>query len=457
MTEQAQVLLVDDDEAVLMAGRQTLELAGFAVTCFDSAEQVLDHVSPGFLGVLVTDIRMPRVDGLTLMRQALDVDGDLPVVVVTGHGDVPTAVAAMRDGAYDFLEKPFAAEHLVDVIRRATEKRRLVLENRLLRTQLDGNGLDSVLIGKTDAIETLRNEIRTLAATDADIVIMGETGSGKELVARCLHEHGHRAKGPLVSINCGAIPEQIIEAELFGYEAGAFTGAAKQRVGRLEYASGGTVFLDEIESMPIDLQVKLLRVIEERALERLGSNTRIDLDIRILAASKVDLLAACERGQFRHDLYFRLNVVQLRVPPLRERIADVPLLFALFVARACERHRRDPPGTSPGTTADLLAYAWPGNVREFKNAAERHALGLALGLAADDAASLADGTAGAGLSERVKAFEKDAITRELLRQNGNVTATCDALKLPRKTLYDKMQKYGLRRDAFVGDQEKTRA
>ena len=445
MALDAKVILVDDDAAVRRAGRQALELAGYDVECFGSPDGVADRLSWSMNAVLLSDIKMPDIDGLTLMGQVLAVDPEFPVVLITGHGDVAMAVSAMRAGAYDFIEKPFASQILVDVTRRALEKRRLVLENRSLRAELEGLGsLDSRILGKAKAMEGLRQEIRMLAETDADVLVTGETGSGKELVARALHDLGRRSAKPFVAVNCGALPATIIESELFGHEAGAFTGAVKRRIGKFEHADGGTLLLDEIESMPLDLQVRLLRVLQERSVERLGSNQSIGLDLRIIAAAKRDLRAASAAGDFREDLFYRLAVAPLRVPPLRERAEDIPLLFQHFLMRAARRLQRDSPLVTPDLTAALMAHSWPGNVRELQNAAERVALGLNLDVG-DPAQSEETRTA---LPARVEAFERSVIEQELARHDGSVTATCEALALPRKTLYDKIQKYGLKPAAF---------
>lgn len=455
MTE-GQVFFVDDEEPLRHAVKQGLELCGHPVTCFAAARQAEAQLNRNLYGVLVTDITMPDMDGLALLRRALEIDPALPVVLVTGHGDVPLAVEAMRAGAYDFIEKPFDTSHLASVVARALDKRRLVLENRALREELEtGGGLDARLVGRTPAMEHLRVQLQALAETDADVLVTGETGSGKEVVARALHDFGPRAKGPFVAINCGALPAEMIESELFGHEAGAFTSAQKQRIGKLEFANGGTVLLDEIESMPLDLQVKLLRAIEQRSIERLGSNKSVALDLRFVAASKEDLLTACREGRFREDLYYRLNVVALQVPPLRERREDIPLLFHHLAREARARYRREIPDPDDRHLSDLLSYDWPGNVRELRNAADRFVLGLGAvvpgAVATGDAASpAAEGSTGEGpLAGRLEAVEKAILEAELRRQGGSLKATYEALGLSRKTLYDKLQRHGLKREDFV--------
>lgn len=317
---RTQVLLIDDDPHLRQALSQTLDLAGLKVLALGDAQGVAEKIEKDWPGVVVSDIRMPGIDGLELLRQLRERDPDLPVLLITGHGDVPLAVQAMRAGAYDFLEKPFPSDQLLDSVRRALGLRRLVLENRSLRLALsDRQQLSARLVGQSPAMQRLREQIGALAATNADVLILGETGAGKEVVARALHDLSARRDGPFVAINAGALAESVVESELFGHEQGAFTGAQKRRIGKFEFANGGTVFLDEIESMSLDVQVKLLRLLQERVVERLGANQLIPLDIRVIAATKEDLRQAADQGRFRADLYYRLNVASLRIPPLRER------------------------------------------------------------------------------------------------------------------------------------------
>uniref|UniRef100_UPI002B1E2EBB sigma-54-dependent transcriptional regulator n=2 Tax=Pseudomonas oryzihabitans TaxID=47885 RepID=UPI002B1E2EBB len=352
---QAQVYLVDDEASIREAVRQWLELSGHQVRLFARAEECLAAVTPDFAGVVVSDVRMPGMDGLALLERLQALDRDLPVILLTAHGDVALAVSAMRQGAYDFLEKPFSPEALLGDLGRALEKRRLVLENRQLHRRVDDQSvLARRLLGVSPGIVRLRQQILDLAPTPVNVLLRGETGSGKELVARCLHDVGPRAGKAFVALNCAAIPEQLFESELFGHESGAFTGAQGKRIGKLEYANGGTLFLDEIESMPLAQQVKLLRVLQEQRLERLGSNQSIALDLRIVAATKPDLLEEARAGRFREDLAYRLNVAELHLPPLRARREDIPLLFDHFLAEASARLGR--PVTPPSATrlAQLL-------------------------------------------------------------------------------------------------------
>ena len=372
----APVILVDDDDDLRAATAQMLELAGFEVRAFPAADAALPAIDAGFAGPVVSDIRMPRMSGLQLFDRVRAMDADLPVILITGHADVDVAVAAVKDGAYDFIPKPFDAARLAGAVGRAAEKRRLVLENRRLREAAAEAPADLPLLGEAPAIRRLRETVRQVAEADVDVLILGETGAGKEVVASLLHRWSRRGERNFVALNCGALPESVLESELFGHEAGAFTGAAKRRVGRIEHASGGTLFLDEIESCPPAIQVKLLRVLETREVEPLGTNERRKLDLRVVAATKVDLGDPAARGDFREDLYWRLNVVTLRIPPLRERREDVPALFAHYLRRAADRFGRPLPEITPAIRDRLVRHDWPGNVRELVHFADRAALGM---------------------------------------------------------------------------------
>jgi len=439
------VIVVDDEAPIRQAVEQWLTLSGFTVQVFARAEECLAEMPEHFPGVVLTDVRMPGISGLELLARLQVVDKDLPVILLTGHGDVPMAVEAMREGAYDFLEKPFSPQTLISNLRRALEKRQLILENRRLHEQADARTrLDTTLLGMSPSLQTLRHHVLELSQLSVNVIIRGETGSGKELVARCLHDFGPRASKPFVALNCAAIPEHLFEAELFGHESGAFTGAQGKRIGRLEYADGGTVFLDEIESMPMAQQVKLLRVLQDKRLERLGSNQSIDVDLRIIAATKPDLLEEARAGRFREDLAYRLNVAELHLPALRERREDIPLLFNHFARAAAERMGRDAPLVSAARLSQLLSHDWPGNVRELANAAERQALGLTQ----PDAQTLVE-PGGQSLAAQQEAFEAQCLRASLSRHRGDIKAVLHELQLPRRTLNEKMQRHGLTREMFL--------
>ena len=441
-----QIILIDDDPHLRQALYQTLDLAGLKVLPLAQATGLGERIGRDWPGVVVSDIRMPGMDGLELLAQLHAQDPELPVLLITGHGDVPLAVQAMRSGAYDFLEKPFASDALLDSVRRALALRALVLDNRSLRLALsDRQQLSTRLVGHSPAMLRLREQIGALAATKADVLILGETGSGKEVVARALHDLSSRRNGPFVAINAGALAESVVESELFGHEPGAFTGAQKRRIGKFEFANGGTLFLDEIESMSLDVQVKLLRMLQERVVERVGGNQLIPLDIRVIAATKEDLRQAADQGRFRADLYYRLNVAPLRIAPLRERGEDALMLFQHFADESSSRHGLTPNVLQPAQRALLLRHNWPGNVRELQNVAERFALGLELALD-DDSADGSPSSAGevsGGLSEQVEHFERSLIAAELERSHSSMRSLAEALGVPRKTLHDKLRKHGL--------------
>ena len=436
------VLLVDDDDRMRNSTAQALELAGFAVEPLASGEEALALAGPGFAGAVVSDIRMPGMDGMTLLSRLHEIDAELPVILVTGHAEVPLAVEAIRGGAYDFIEKPFVVQELATVIRRAIDHRGLVLANRRLRAVAGKrDDLEARLPGRTPVMVDLRHRLRAIGASDADALIIGPTGAGKEVVARALHDMSPRAGHPFIAINCAALPQALIESELFGHEAGAFPGALRPRYGKFEHARGGVVLLDEIGSMPLDLQAKLLRVLQERVITRLGSNDPVALDVRFIATSKTDLADLVRHGAFREDLYWRLNVAVLHVPPLSARREDIPLLFLQLVREAAARHSVPERDVPPAFLSGLAARDWPGNVRELRNLAERVVLGL-------------EGTEtpqadGARLAERVAAFERSLIAGAIAAHGGRLRAVYETLGISRKTLYEKMQKYGLDRRLIV--------
>lgn len=434
------VALVEDDADFRQALVERLTLEGHEVRAFAAAEPALRALDADFPGVVVTDLRMPGMDGRQLLSRLQALDPALPVIMITGHGDIADAVAAMHDGAYDFVAKPFPFERLQDSLNRALEKRGLVLENRRLAAIASEGGQELPLAGSSRAITALRATIAQIADARMDVLIEGETGTGKEAVARALHNGGRRRLAPFVAVNCGALPDGLIESELFGHELGAFAGALRRRVGHVERAHNGSLFLDEVESMPLGVQVKMLRVLEEREVHPIGANEPRALDLRVLASSKVDLGEAAKAGTFREDLYYRLNVVRLRVPPLRERREDIPLLFAHFLRRAADRHAIEPPTIGDGVRRTLLEADWPGNIRELAHFAERVALSL------EETARPAD--EGLSLPERLNRFEGELLRGALEAHRGDIAAVLAEMRVPRKTLYDKLQRHGLKPSAF---------
>lgn len=443
---RVRVAFIDDDSDLLAANVQSLELAGFEVLPFSGARAALGALAGDGVDVVVSDIRMPDIDGLQLFRHVQALDADIPVILITGHGDIAMAVQAMRDGVYDFLAKPYAPDRLRTAVAHAGEKRRLVREIRRLRDAGETGDVTEAgdFIGNTPAMLRIKQTLRHIADADVDVLIHGETGSGKEVVANALHRMSRRRAQPFVALNCGALPDSVIESELFGHEVGAFTGAQKKRVGRIEYASGGTLFLDEIESMPLTVQVKMLRVLETRQVAPLGTNQVRDLDLRVVAATKEDLGDPGIRGRFREDLYYRLNVVTLHLPPLRERRDDIALLFAHQITQAARRFQCEVPVVTDAVRRHLATHDWPGNVRELAHFAER----FVLNVMAPPVPVVSPAVAAATLPERVEQYE-GALIREALREaRGDVRATLERLGIPRKTFYDKLQRHGIERGSY---------
>ncbi len=440
------ILIVEDDPALRLGCVQAMQLAGLPVEGVASAEQALTRIMQGGEGVVVTDRRLPKADGLSLVRLCQQHDKALPVIMITGHGDINLAVDAMRSGAYDFIPKPFAPEHLTEVVRKALEKRLLSLEVGQLRRQLAfRNGIEGKLIGKSAAMAAVRKLIMDVADSPVDVLVHGETGCGKELVAQALHDCSSRREQPFVALNCGGMPDNLLDSELFGHEAGAFTGAQKRRIGKIEYAAGGTLFLDELETMPMPMQIKLLRVLQERQLERLGANQSVPVHCRFVAATKENLQDKARDGSFRTDLYYRLNVVNIVLPPLRERREDIPMLMTHFGLLAAERFHRPQPEISAEQMSRLMQHDWPGNVRELRNVADCLVLGVpnaVLGAPSGSASPVAD-AGGLPLAEAVERFERELIQAELERQGGNVARCAEALKVAKTTLHDKIRKHGL--------------
>ncbi|SFP99457.1 sigma-54-dependent transcriptional regulator [Sphingomonas rubra] len=430
------VILVEDDTALREATVQTLELADLAVLSFSRAEPALAELGRGMAGAVVTDVRMPGLDGFGMLARARDIDPDVPVLLVTGHGDVPMAVAALKQGAFDFLTKPFAADHLVAATRRALERRALMLENRRLRAAAAESETENPLIGVSPQVARLRRSIDRLAAVDVDVLIEGETGTGKDLVALLLHRRSRRSARPYVVIDCAALPADLAEAELFGHMSDSVPHSRASKVGRIAAVAGGTLLLDGIDALSPALQSRLLRVIEEREVVPIGATRPDTVSLRVVATSTAKLEEAVRTGAFRADLYHRIARIRLKLPALRERPEDVPLLFAHFLADAAATLRLAAPVPDEAQRRYLFAHGWSGNVRELRN----HAFELVLG---ERDGGGATHSIARPLRDRVSTFEAQAIIEALTTARGRVTIVCELLGVPRKTLYEKMDRHGI--------------
>lgn len=439
------VIIVDDDRDLLAAQAQGLQVAGFQVTPCLSAAEALKHLTPQFDGVVLSDVRMPRTDGMQFMEQVRAIDPEIPILLITGHGDVEMAVHALKTGAYDFLTKPFPMDKLVASLRQAGEKRRLVMENRHLRTLQENAGdATNMLLGDSSTMVRLRETLAQVADVEVDVLISGDTGTGKESAARCLHAMSGRRNKPFVHLNCASLPDESFQADLFGSApARAGYSSARRTVGRLERAHKGFVLLDEVDALSLAQQAKLLNVIESREIWPVGAEEPLPFEARIVATSKQDLRGAVERGSFRADLFYRLSGVTIHMPPLVQRRADMQLLFQHFVVRSAARLRRPVPRLTDRVMVFLQAHDWPGNVRELEHFAERFALGLDV-----VARPGHEGANEQTLSERMATFESDIICQALGAHMGNVGATAASLGLARKTFYDKIARHGIQVSAY---------
>ncbi|EGR3404988.1 sigma-54-dependent Fis family transcriptional regulator [Vibrio parahaemolyticus] len=441
------IALIEDDDIVRQATSQWLQLAGFNVEAFSTGDAGKAAILSQEFDAVVSDVRLPDSDGLSILESLIDHHIQTPVILITGHGDVDMAVSALQKGAFDFIEKPFQPERLSQRVTEAVETYRAQTSTQDRQEYLASvSGLEEVLIGRSRVMQQLREQVAKLARIDTNVIIYGETGCGKELVATSLHKESQRKLHRFVPINCGAIPENLFESELFGHEPGAFTGASKRRIGKLEYADKGTLFFDEIESMPLSMQVKVLRSLQEHTVERVGGNQQINVDLRVIAASKEDLN---DHEEFRQDLYYRLNVAQIYLPPLREREEDALILFEHFALQTNSDSR-------PLSDADrnaVLSYAWPGNVRELRNVAMRFALDDTVSvmeiLSSRPSSTTEETQAGVPLMIQLHNFERKVLHDSLVRHQGRINEVMQELDLPRRTLNQKMQKFGLNRSDYT--------
>jgi len=437
------VILIEDDADVRRAIGQALELEGYEVDAHESADGALTKISMKFAGILVTDIRLPGRDGRQIFQDVRIIDADIPVVLISGHGELQEAVDLMRDGAYDFISKPFATPRLLASVRNALEQRGLVLNNRRLQLQPRDTPTTLPLIGESARIVRLRSLLRELADTDVPILITGETGTGKEAVARALHEQSRRKNQPFIVVDCAALPENILEAELFGTSS-VVSGMTRRTPGRLELAMRGTIFFDNIDNLTLTGQAKLLRAVADKHIDGPASGGISGLQCRVLAASNRNLATLVTSGEFRSDLFFRLNTVTLQLPPLRERREDVATLFLELLVRAANRLKRPTPLLTKAVKRHLLEHPWPGNIRELSHFADR----IVLGLDATDPNHSAQDQAREPLPEIVERYEASLIRDALRATNGSVKDCLELLRIPRKTFYDKIARHGIDLDEF---------
>jgi DNA-binding NtrC family response regulator len=460
-TPELEILVVDDEDEFREALCEALEEAGHSLHEAPDGAVALNLVRSRRIDVVVSDVQMPKLDGLGLFARLREEFPDVEVILMTSHGDIAQAVAAMRNGARDYVSKPFQVEELLLRLSRIGIQRALRRDLDQARAALSKVDPGAVLVGQSQPMRRLHGLVETVSKSSAAALVRGESGTGKELVARMLHDLGPRRDGPFIVVNCGALTETLIEAELFGHERGAFTGAERKREGRFKAADGGTLFLDEIAELPSPAQAKLLRVLQEGSFEPIGSNTTVKVDVRIISATHRDLAARMREGLFREDLFYRVNVIELVVPPLRDRPGDLPLLVQHFLQRFAPADR-PPPGISPEAWAALSRHAWPGNVRELSHAVQ-HAVVMSGGREIDaehlpsalsphlgedrspslPVVELAGATAIHPLGEAVRAFEREYLTRVVTQAKAKKGQIAEALGISRKTLWEKLRAYGI--------------
>jgi DNA-binding NtrC family response regulator len=455
MPETEKILIIDDELDMLRSIAEVLEREGFEVDTADSGPQGLKQLRDKVFDIVITDLRMPEVDGETILSRALELYPDIVVIMMTGYASIETAVKTMKMGAFHYLAKPFKPMELTILVRKAIEQKQLRDENRYLRSQLKSKYRFDNIVGTNEKMQELFRLVEKVANTNSTVLITGESGTGKELIARALHYNSDRRDNPLVTVNCGAIPETLLEDELFGHVKGAFTGAIKDRLGRFEQANNGSLFLDEIGTMPPSLQVKLLRILQERSFERVGGTKTVKVDVRVITATSVNLEEAVQQGQFREDLYYRLNVIPAKICPLRERKDDIPLLAAHFLRKFCKEQGQAVKTISQSAIRQMMGYDWKGNVRQLENAMER-----AVTLSGDNEMILPadlppeirdtpeDGLLGSfdvpedgiNLAEVLATLERRLIRQSLKRAAGNKKKAAELLQVKRTTLVEKIKR-----------------
>ncbi len=450
----SRILVIDDEKGIREVLEAILVDEGYEVTVAEDGIVGLSRLAEQIIDAIILDVWLPNKGGIDVLKEIKETYPGMPVVIISGHGNIDLAVKAVKAGAFDFLEKPLSLEKVLTVVRNAIELEQLKRENRLLKSSMQ---TELQMLGDSEAMQHIREIIRQSAASDSRILISGENGTGKELVAREIHQHSRRAHGPFVEVNCAAIPDTLIESELFGHEKGAFTSAVSRRKGKFELADHGTLFLDEVADMSLSAQSKVLRAVQEMEFERVGGERTLQVDVRVIAATNKDIQAEIQAGRFREDLYFRLNVIPIEVPPLRERLEDLPVLVEYFM----KLHRYPPDGPPRKVTEDGLeqmkAYSWPGNIRELKNFIERinimsdreeidaEVIKQHLGTGRAEAKSEAlEPFRDMGLNEAKESFERQYIEMKLAEQSNNISRTAEALGIYPSNLHGKLRKYGIK-------------
>ncbi len=443
------ILVVDDEKNIREGLREALALDGYSVSMAADGAEALRAFENGDVDLVITDLKMPKVSGEDLLKKVASLYPTVPVIILTGHGTIESAVQAMREGAYDFLTKPVNLDHLSLLVKRALGSRELVLQNRALQEELERKNQFASIIGKSREMKQVFEMVRQVAPARTSVLITGESGVGKEMIAEALHYNSPRREKPLIKLHCAALAETLLESELFGHEKGAFTGAVARKRGRFELANMGTLFLDEIGEIDRNIQIKLLRVLEEKKFERVGGEETIEVDVRLIAATNKDLSQAISEGGFREDLYYRLNVVNIHIPPLRDRKEDIPLLIAAFLSEFTLENGKQIDGIDPKARLALFNYSWPGNVRQLRNSMES-AVVLCKGsvITLDDLPPAVRGDSseevirlpvGTSLAD----MEKEVIRSTLNREGGNKSRTAEILGIGRKTLHRKLQEFGM--------------
>ena len=446
------ILIIDDEKNIREGLSASLEMEGYNTVLAENGKEGLELFAKGDIDLVITDLRMPQVTGEEVLEKIISGSPGIPVIVLTGHGSIDTAVEAMRKGAYDFLTKPLNLDRLTLIVKRALQGRELTLQHRLLQEELQelqGKKVFESIIGKSSQMQKVFDMIKRVADSKASVLITGESGVGKELIANAIHNLSSRKEKPMIRVHCAALTETLLESELFGHEKGAFSGAVARKRGRFELANGGTIFLDEIGEINQNVQIKLLRVLQDKKFERVGGEETIDVDVRVVAATNKNLLEEIKKGNFREDLYYRLNVVHIEVPPLRERKEDIPLLVAEFIKTYAKENSKEIEGLDNKTRSILYNFDWPGNIRQLKNCIES-AVVMCQGkiITVDD---LPPGIVTTNENETIKIplgipmeeAEKIIITENLAYFKGNKSKTADVLQIGRKTLHRKLEEYNL--------------